>query len=181
MSYIKSSLFYLVICGSGPEIRRLSRARGRTLRSVQVVSRKLVEERCSYWEAVRGKRTVVPGTAMALGRGDLPHDLTQLVVEAAVGVRYGFWGCVAAGATFKSTGRKRTKPGRAVIAQHREDLRRAEHVTGEHVARWKAGHDTPVARQLDRMAAFWEGLDEHDELVIEWPSLRTETRAAVRV
>jgi hypothetical protein len=118
---------------------------------------------------------------MALGRGDLPHDLTQLVVEAAVGLGYGFWGCVAAGGTFKSTGRKWTKPGRAVIAEHREDLRRAEHVTGQQVARWKAGDDTPITRELDRIAALWDSLDEQQELVVEWPSLRTETRTVSRV
>jgi hypothetical protein len=148
---------------------------------VQVVFRKLVEQRCSYWVAVRGKRIVVPGTAMALGRGGMPHDLTQLVVEAAVGLKHGFWGCVAAGATFKSTGRKRTKPGRAIIAQHQEDLRQTEIITGQQVERWKAGQDTPVTRELDRMAALWDSLDEHDELVVLWPSLRAEIRTTSRV
>jgi hypothetical protein len=148
---------------------------------MQVTFRKLVEQRCSYWVAVRGKRTVVPGTAMALGRGDMPHDLTQLVVEAATGLRYGFWGCVAAGATFKSTGRKRTKPGRAIIAQHQDELRQTEIITGQHVELWKAGHDTPVARELSRMAALWDGLDEHDELAVDWPSLHAEVRTPSRV
>lgn len=148
---------------------------------MQVVFRKLVEQRCSYWVAVRGKSTVVPGTAMALGRGDMPHDLTQLVVEAAVGLRFGFWGCVAAGATFKSTGRKRTKPGRAIIAQHRDDLRRTEVITGQHVELWKAGQDTPVARELSRMAALWDSLQEPDELVVDWPTLRAGIRTASRV
>ena len=35
---------------------------------------KQTEKRLSYWEAVRGKRTRVPGSAMALGRGGMPHD-----------------------------------------------------------------------------------------------------------
>jgi hypothetical protein len=95
---------------------------------------------------------------MALGRGDMPHDLTQLVVEAGMGLQYGFWGCVAAGATFKSTGRKRTKPGRAIIAQHQEELRQTELITSRQVALWKAGHDTPVTRELGRMASLWASI-----------------------
>ena len=149
--------------------------------SVQVVFRKLIEQRCSYWVATRGKRTVIPGTAMALGRGDMPHDLTQLVVEATVGLSYGFWGCVAAGATFKSTGRKRTKPGRAIIAQHQEELRQTEVITGEQVKLWKAGQDSFVARELARMEALWNSLGQEDELVVDWPSLRAEIRTGSRV
>lgn len=118
---------------------------------------------------------------MALGRGDMPHDLTQLVVEAAVGLEFGFWGCVAAGATFKSTGRKRTKPGRAIIARHQDELRQTEVITGQHVGLWKAGRDTPVARELARMEALWDSLGQEDELVVDWPSLRAEVRTASRV
>ena len=92
---------------------------------------KLVEDRCSYWETVRGRRSRAPGTPMALGRGGMPHDLLQMLVEGTVGIDDGFWGSVAAGATFKSTGRKRTRPGRAVIAQNRFGIDRAEHVVGE--------------------------------------------------
>ena len=106
----------------------------------------------------------------------MPHDLTQLVVEAAVGLSYGFWGCVAAGATFKSTGRKRTKPGRAIIAQHQEDLRRTEIITGEQVKLWKAGQETSVARALSRMEDLWNRLGQEDERVVDWPSLRAEIR-----
>jgi hypothetical protein len=96
-------------------------------------------------------------------------------------LRFGFWACVAAGATFKSTGRKRTKPGRAIIAQHRDDLRRTEVITGQHVELWKAGQDTPVARELSRMAALWDSLQEPDELVVDWPTARAGIRTASRV
>src|SRR4051812_9711494 len=61
------------------------------------------------WDAVRAKRTRVPGPMMGVGF-DLPHDLAQYVVEAATAYPNGFWGLVAKGATFKSTGRRRTKP-----------------------------------------------------------------------
>ena len=171
-------MFYAV---GGREIRRLAPELPHIVFMVRVTFRKLIEQRCSYWVAVRGKRTVVPGTAMALGRGDMPHDLTQMVVEAAVGLEYGFWGCVAAGATFKSTGRKRTKPGRAIIAQHQEDLRQTEVITGEQVKLWKAGQDTSVARELARIGELWNSLGPEDELVVDWPSLRAEVRTASRV
>jgi hypothetical protein len=39
---------------------------------------------------------------MASGR-TLPHDLSTFVVEGALGLRHGFWGCVADGATFSAS------------------------------------------------------------------------------
>jgi hypothetical protein len=55
---------------------------------------------------------------MASG-GNLPHDLTQFVVEATLGVQEGFWGLLANGATFESVaGRRSTKPGRQLIRPH---------------------------------------------------------------
>jgi hypothetical protein len=139
---------------------------------VQVTFRKLVERRLSTWDALRGKRTRVPGSTMALGRGDMPHDLVQLVVEGTLGLERGFWGSIAAGATFRSTGRKRTRPGRAVIAGNRKYLVAAEALVAENLDRWNRGDATAVARRLDDMKLRWAALDEDEELVIEWPSLR---------
>ena len=79
-------------------------------------------KRICRWDAVRGKRTRVPGAVVGYGNGP-PHDLVQYVVEAATNYENGFWGLVARGATFKSTGRRRTKPGRALIAAHRRRAR----------------------------------------------------------
>jgi hypothetical protein len=151
---------------------------------VQVTFWKLVEKRASTWEAVRGKKIRVPGATMALGRGDLPHDLLQLIVEATLGIDDGFWGCVARGATFRSTGRKRTRPGRAVIAAHRQGLADAEQVVGAHVGAWKSGQPTPTAPALDRFDGLWRSLGDGDSLRIEWPTLRvdqTEGRPSGRV
>jgi hypothetical protein len=50
---------------------------------------------------------------MAAG-GDLPHDLVTFVIEDALAIEHGFWGCVAAGATFRTLGRRRTPQGREV-------------------------------------------------------------------
>ena len=138
---------------------------------MRVTFTKHVEKRFSVWEAVRGKRTRVPGTAMALGRGELPHDLSQMVVEGVLGLEFGFWGCVAAGATFKSTGRKRTRPGLEVIATHRRELADAEQLAGKHVRLWAAGERTPAAEKLALVDTAWRALGDRECLTIEWPTL----------
>ena len=106
------------------------------------------EAKVSGWDAVRGKRTRVPGSTMALGRGVISHDLAQYVIEAATGYEHGFWGLLAAGATFKSTGRRRTKPGREVIAAHRAELIASEQLAGLHLTDWQQGRSTSVTAAL---------------------------------
>ena len=123
----------------------------------------------SAWKATRGKRTNIPGTVMAGGKG-VPHDLSQYVIEAATDYRDGFWGLVSKGATFKSTGCRRTKPGRAVIAEHRDDLAGAEKLAGEHLQRWSAGEASPVSVALSRALDQWSGLSLTEALIFEWPS-----------
>ena len=112
---------------------------------------------------------------MALGRGEMPHDLVQLVVEGALGLTRGFWGSVADGATFRSTGRKRTKPGRAVIAANVKDIAAAERIVDEHYTLWKQGRPTPTAPYFDDIDARWKALGDGEALVVEWPSLRVLT------
>ena len=106
---------------------------------------------------------------MARGKG-IPHDLAQYVIEAATGYRGGFWELVSKGATFKSTGRKRTKPGRAVIAAHRDELAGAERLAGEHMQRWQVGERTPITEALGRALGQWDEMSLHECLVFEWPS-----------
>lgn len=121
------------------------------------------------WEATRGKRTRVPSKPMAANKG-IPHDLAQYVIEAATGYRNGFWGLVAQGATFKSTGRRRTKPGRAVIAGHRTELADAERLAGVHLARWEAGDTSPVSEALSHALGQWNALSTGERLAFDWPS-----------
>jgi hypothetical protein len=128
------------------------------------------EARVTGWTAVRGKRTRIPGTVMALGRGDISHDLAQYVVEAATGYQTGFWGLLNRGATFKSTGRKRTQPGRALIVAHRGDLDQAEQLAGVHIAAWRRGDRNPVAEALNAAAQQFSALRPGEKLVYEWPS-----------
>jgi hypothetical protein len=74
---------------------------------------------------------------MAEGK-EIPHDLAQFVIEASTGYQHGFWGLVAQGATFKSTGRRRTRPGRSLIADRRDELSAAEQLAGLHLEQWRA-------------------------------------------
>jgi hypothetical protein len=125
------------------------------------------KHRLCAWTAVRGRRTVVPGTVMAAGAG-LPHDLAQYVVEATFGVTTGFWGLVARGATFKSTGRRITRPGRALVIAHRTTLDAAERLAGEHVSRWRDGRPTKAAAPLSAALDAWHQLELGDGLVFRW-------------
>lgn len=106
---------------------------------------------------------------MAAG-GDVPHDLATFVIEAELGIEHGFWGCVAAGATFTSLGRKRTEPGRAVIRRHLTELDAAEAQVNEMYFAWRRGEATPVGPALDAVLADWRALPEGGSLVMEWTS-----------
>jgi hypothetical protein len=121
------------------------------------------------WKATRGKRTKIPGTLMAGSKG-IPHDLSQYVIEAATGYRCGFWELVSQGATFRSTGRRRTKPGRALIAEHRDELAGAERLAGEHLQRWKSGERSGVADALTAASDQWDRLSLRESLIFDWPS-----------
>ena len=127
------------------------------------------DKRIVGWEAKLGKGQRVPGTLMGGARPDvLPHDLVQYVVEAATHYEHGFWGLVAKGATFRSTGRRRTTPGREVIARHRPELQASEHLAN--VAAWRVGTRTSVTDALDSVARQWAVLSIGERLVFEWPS-----------
>jgi hypothetical protein len=105
---------------------------------------------------------------MAAG-ADLPHDLYTFVIERELGIAHGFWGCVADGATFRTTGRTRTPQGKAVIARHAADLDEAERRVNEIYFAWKRGESTPLDRPLDEMLARWRYLEDGDELTLDWP------------
>jgi hypothetical protein len=70
--------------------------------------------RACGWEALR-ETHAVPGAYMGVDNR-IPHDLAQFVIEAETRYANGLCGSISTGATFKSTGRRRTKPGRAIIA-----------------------------------------------------------------
>jgi hypothetical protein len=126
-------------------------------------------KRICGWEATRGKRMRVPGALMGYGT-DLPHDLAQYVVEATTRYEHGFWGLLARGATFKSTGRRQTKQGREVIAAHRAELMHAERMANAHLGSWRAGGRDTVSGALDDALEKWQSLSSWDRLVFEWPT-----------
>lgn len=105
---------------------------------------------------------------MAAG-GDVPHDLATFVIEHALDLEHGFWGCVADGATFRSLGRKRTEHGTAVIRHHATDLQEAEERVNALYFAWRRGEATPVDEALDRALGQWRALPEGGELVLTWP------------
>lgn len=127
------------------------------------------------WTAQRPPRSIVPGPTMAAG-GDLPHDLHTFVIEQALGLEFGFWGCVAAGATFKTLGRKRTPQGRAVIAAHLADLDAAEARVNALYFAWRAGTPTELDDDLDAMLARWRALPDGADLTLEWPPAAANRR-----
>ncbi len=100
-----------------------------------------------------------------------------MIVEASLGLDRGFWGSVAAGATFKSTGRKRTRPGRAVIAANRQTIGEAEGIVAEHLFRWQHGLATPTTRHFDELSRQWDRLADGEGLTVEWPTLRVLAQA----
>ena len=134
---------------------------------MEVTFTKLRDGRLCGWTALRPPRTRVPGPTMAAG-GDLPHDLATFVIEAALGMEHGFWGCVADGATFRTLGRRRTPQGRAVITAHLDDLDAAEARVNEVYFAWRAGRPTEVDEVLDATLADWRALPDGGQLVRRW-------------
>ena len=124
--------------------------------------------RVCAWTALRPPRTVVPGPSMAAG-GDLPHDLYHYVIESALGIEFGFWGCVAAGASFETLGRKQTPQGKAVVAAHLDELSEAEVRVNDVYFAWRRGAATPVDAELNAMLERWRALPDGGELVLDWP------------
>jgi hypothetical protein len=126
-------------------------------------------KRICGWDALDSRRRRVPGPQSGYGR-DLPHDLAQYVIEASTGFANGFWGLVARGATFKSVNRRVTKPGRALIVQHRAEIAESEALAGCHLAAWKAGDKTPTTHALDAARLQWRALELGSAIVFDWPS-----------
>ena len=129
---------------------------------------KLGDGRLCSWTATPPHRRPFQGSTMAAGR-DLPHDLTQFTIERALGVRDGFWGLLAHGASFSSVpGRKPTPQGRAITRAHNAALVAIEGIVNGHYAAWKRKEPTPLKPALDAMYARWLALPEGESLTLEW-------------
>lgn len=119
------------------------------------------------WVAQAGKRRI-DGAGLRHDPGRLPHDLVTFVVERELGIADGFFGTVAAGGTFRSMAKRRTRPGRAVIARNGPAVMAAEHTVNRIEGRWRAGQDSPCNAALDRVLAAWTALPPHGRLTLEW-------------
>ena len=127
------------------------------------------EGRLCGWVAAPPKRRAFQGSTMAAGR-DVPHDLTQFVIERALDVRDGFWGLLAHGGSFASVpGRRMTGPGRALVRAHYAALVAVEGLVNRHYLAWHRGEATPVGPALEAMLARWRLLAQGERLVLEWP------------
>src|SRR5690606_24911220 len=85
-----------------------------------------------------------------------------------LGIRHGFWGSIAEGATFRGLGRTRTERGKAVIRRNAADLDASEaRVNDIHFA-WRAGTPTPVDDELDRALEQRRRLPEGGQMQLQW-------------
>src|SRR5687767_12704475 len=127
------------------------------------------EGRLCGWIATPPKRRPFQGSTMAAGR-DVPHDLTQFVIEHALDIRDGFWGLLSHGGSFASVpGRRPTQDGRALVRAHHAALMAVEGVVNGHYLAWQRGEPTPLGAELDRMLIRWRALGDGESLTMEWP------------
>lgn len=170
----------------GDGIRTLPAATGSTLGHMPARSPRLtvafVKDELPWWEATRTTGGTVRGGHMPIGRGVIPHDLAHFATEDHFVLQYGFWGLLARGATFtRGTDRRPTRPGRALVRDHRRDLGEAEHLGNEHHTRWRNGEPTPVAPTFDRLAERWKQLPDGAALTVEWrPTVDARMTSRVR-
>jgi hypothetical protein len=126
----------------------------------------------------------------------LPHDLVHVVVERELGLAFGFWGLVVAGAALddhgpgadRHDGRRRGGVGPRetdrLVATHRQDLLAAEALANFFHRPELAGPapdadpDRPpvspadavrIRRSLEDMQRRWRDLDPGAGLTVDWP------------
>jgi hypothetical protein len=113
---------------------------------------------------------------------ELPHDLAHYEVERALGLRHGFWGCVAAGATFQSMtlvqGRRQpawAERSRELLRRHRGELTEADGgapIGPPHM--WRA------CQALATAGARWRALPTGGTLTVTWPDAPERARGRRR-
>jgi hypothetical protein len=117
-----------------------------------------------------GRRAGFKGGYGTNGRTGLGHDMTQFAVEGALGLRHGFWGCLAEGASFRSIKRRPpTKRGVETVRRHVPELDDAEMLALRHVDEWQRGDDGPVSRALADLHRRWQAVPPGGHLDLEWP------------
>ena len=110
----------------------------------------------------------------------IPHDLATFVIERHLALAGGFFNLTAHHATFRSSGRRPTRPGRAVIAANRIELDDAERAVHLHEDAWRSGSATPVAAALTEAEQRWWRLEPGDHIELAWQRLPLPARVPRR-
>ena len=142
---------------------------------MRVVFTKAKHGHCMWTARPKGRRPIT-GSGGHQGQTTVPHDLLQFVVEREHGYRYGFWGCMADGATFRSLadrhGRGKVTPhGRAIIAAHVHELNEAEHAANTAFADLRDRVETPLTTTLAQVGDQWTALPEGASLELVFDPL----------
>lgn len=110
----------------------------------------------------------------------LPHDLVHYVVEDELGLEFGFWGLVAAGAKLQSVQaygardpRRVPPPNDPLVGAHIADLLAAEGFVAAFSALPGTGPDPQLdADRIERIRARITGLNEQWQATGSWASPR---------
>ena len=69
----------------------------------------------------------------------------------------------------RGTDQRVTRPGRALIAEHRAALNAAESLGNAHHTLWMEGKPTPVSPIFNRLAELWRAVPDEGTLTVRWP------------
>ena len=124
-------------------------------------------------------RKPFPVSHMA-GASRMPHDLATFVIEQSLSIAGGFFNLVAHGAVFRSSGRRMTRPGRALIVANRAALEDAERRVRRVQALWARDLPTPAGSALTDADERWRALDPGAYFQCAWHRLPLPARPAVK-
>jgi hypothetical protein len=125
-------------------------------------------------------RKPFPVSHMA-GASRMPHDLATFVVEQNLSIAGGFFNLVAHGAVFRSSGRRLTRPGRALIIANRTALEDAERRVHQEQSLWDRHLPTPAGPTLTDADDRWRALDPGGCVEFPWKRLPLPARPAARI
>jgi hypothetical protein len=124
-------------------------------------------------------RKAFPVSHMA-GASRMPHDLATFVIERNLSIAGGFFNLVAHGAVFRSSGRRITRSGRALIVANRAALEDAERTVHQAHSMWGRHLPTPAGPALTDTDERWRALDPGGFFELAWYRLPLPARAAAR-
>ncbi len=114
----------------------------------------------------------------------LPHDLVHFVVEAELGIRFGFWGLIAAGAKLSSVQafgarrpRRITSGEDPLVVAHLDELLAAEGLVAAFsgLTQTEPGPDVDpedaerIRGRIDELNRRWQAVQPGEILRLRWP------------